>query len=84
MIQQNTTNMKINNGGIKVFPAVVMTAITGIAYGYSNIQRVNAGYFTDGFWITVNSVLYVTFFGLMSGTLLVVVLGNLRARRGTK
>jgi hypothetical protein len=73
--------MKLHNGGIKFFPALVLTALVGLAYGYSNMERVNAGYFASGFWITVNSILYVAFFGLLSGTLLAYILGNLKTRQ---
>jgi len=78
--------MKLETGGIRILPALVITALIGIAYGYSNVERVAAGYFTDGFWMTINSVLYVVFFGLMSGTVLAIILGNLKVNgvRGRK
>jgi len=76
--------MKLETGGIRIFPALVITAIFGITYGYSNVERVNAGYFTDGFWMTMNSILYVIFFGLMSGTVLAIILGNLKAENSRR
>lgn len=72
--------MKLHSDGLRIFPALVLTALVGLAYGYSNMERVSAGYFTDSFWITVNSILYVVFFGLMSGTLLAYILGNLKVK----
>jgi uncharacterized membrane protein len=53
--------------------------ISGYALYWTNVKRVEIGYFDDGIWIFWNSFAYVVFFGLITG----FVLGNL-LNRGKK
>jgi len=47
--------------------AWMLLGVVGLLYFYSTIKRVGAGYFNSGFWIATNSVLWVMFFGLLTG-----------------
>ena len=48
----------------------------GVSLLYTNIIRADVGWFDDGTVIFVNNVLYVIFFGLMSGYVIAKILGK--------
>lgn len=59
------------------FPYVVGLTIFSISlYYYSTQQRTTNGYFTDPFWITVNSFAYILFFAVMTGFVIGKVVKN--------
>jgi hypothetical protein len=58
--------------------AILLTIATGLLYIYSNNKRVETGYYLDPFWINVNSISYVLFFGLVSALFLSVVVKKLK------
>lgn len=56
--------MKLSNGTTYI---LFVTAAASLVYYYSNIKRVESGYFTDPLWITINSAAYIIFFATITG-----------------
>ena len=54
-----------------------LMVISGYALYYTNMRRVELGFWEDGLWIFLNNFAYVVFFGLITG----FVLGNLLNRK---
>ena len=52
---------------IKIISAL---AISGIFFYYTTTRRIATGYYTNPFWITIDEIAWIIFFGLMTGTAL--------------
>jgi|TARA_R100000049_G_scaffold4330_1_gene9799 hypothetical protein len=48
----------------------ILLIVSGIFYHYTNLKRAEAGYFIDPFWITLNGIAWIAFFGIMTATAL--------------
>ncbi len=55
------------DGFYQTLYVVLLISASIIVYHYSNIKRVEGGYFTDSVWITINTVAYIFFFAILTG-----------------
>lgn len=53
---------------------IILIIISGYLYYYSNEKRVIYGYYETNDWIVFNNIVYVLFFGLVSGYLIALIL----------
>ena len=54
----------------------ILIILSGISWYWANTQRVRHGYFNDGIWIFLDTVIYVIFFGLVSGYVIAKIIGR--------
>lgn len=56
--------MKVKN---KTLYSITLIIVSSLIYAYTNFKRVENGYFTDAFWITINNTAYVLFWAVITG-----------------
>lgn len=59
----------------KMLIPVIILVLLAIAFWYTNVKRVEAGYFDDGYWITVKST-SILFLASMTGMVIAFLLNN--------
>ena len=63
---------------------LVLLLISGTLLHFSNVKRAEEGWFTSSDAITFNNFAYVIFFGLLTGTVVAVVVSALLKMMGVK
>lgn len=79
-MEKNIKIIKMVKNKINIWKYIILglMVISGYMLYWTNMMRVEAGFFEDGLWIFWNNFAYVVFFGLVTGFVLSNLIGKVK------